>query len=81
MKKSKILCGILALAFIFSGCSTGLKEPSATTLETSEITAESTETEATAASSETAKAPEPFKFNPHVDTNLISEVFKDEWWE
>ena len=81
MKKSKILCGILALAFIFSGCSTVLKAPAATTLETSEITAESTETEATAASSETAKAPEPFKFNPHVHTNLISEVFKDEWWE
>ena len=81
MKKSTILCALLALTFIFSGCSTGLKAPSATTLETSEITTESIETGATAAPSETTKASEPFKFNPHVHTNLISEFFKDEWWE
>lgn len=81
MKNSKILCALLALTFIFSGCSTGVKAPAATTLETSEITDETTETDAASASSETTQAPEPFKFNPHIHTSLISEVFKDEWWD
>ena len=77
MKKAKIICGMLALAFVFSGCSTGINETPATSETTSDITVAVTTTVAT----ETTEAAEPFKFNPHVHSNLISEVFKDEWWD
>ena len=77
MKKAKILCGMLALAFVFSGCSAGINETPATSETTSDITVDVTTTVAT----ETTEAAEPFKFNPHVHTNLISDACKEEWWD
>ena len=81
MKKAKLLSGVLALTFILSGCSTGIKDTPAQTSDAPEVTTESTATETTTASSETTKETEPFVFNPHVHSNLISEVCKDEWWD
>lgn len=81
MKKAKLLSGVLALTFILSGCSTGIKDTPALTSDAPEVTTESTATETTTASSETTKETEPFVFNPHVHSNLISEVCKDEWWD
>ena len=81
MKKTNILCGILALTFLFAGCSAGAAKNDTNDTTASEAVSESTETEASTTAAETTKEAEPFKFNPHVHTNLISEYFKDEWWE
>ena len=81
MKKTNILCCLLALIICISGCSVGAAKPDASDTSASEVTSESVETEVSTTVTETTKEAEPFKFNPHVHTNLISEVFKDEWWE
>ena len=81
MKKTNILCGILALTILFAGCSAGAAKTDANDTTASEAVSESTETEASTTAAETTKEAEPFKFNPHVHTNLISEYFKDERWE
>jgi len=81
MKKTNILCGLLALTFLFSGCNTGAAMTERAVTEASDMTAEITETEASTTAAETTKDAEPFKFNPHIHTALISEVFKEEWWD
>ena len=81
MKKTNILCGILALTFLFAGCSAGAAKTDANDTTASEAVSESTETEASTTAAETTKEAEPFKFNPHIHTALISEVFKEEWWD
>ena len=81
MKETNILCGILALTFLFTGCSAGAAKTDANDTTASEAVSESTETEASTTAAETTKEAELFKFNPHIHTALISEVFKEEWWD
>jgi len=78
MKIIKIYCVLSALAILISGCSTKMQAADVPASETSGYIAESSETEITTASA--AKETEPFKYNPHLHTSLISEVFREEWW-
>ena len=80
MLKKRFLSALLAVALLASGCNS-VKPEAATAGESTEaITETTTETEAPA-TSETTKAPEPVKFNPHVHTSLLSEYVTEDMWQ
>lgn len=78
------ICILLAFVFMVSACSVAQLEET-TTVSVSQTTEETT-TEVTTTTTETTpeptKAPEPFKFNPHVHSDILSDEFcTEEWWE
>ncbi|MCR4669798.1 MAG: transglutaminase-like domain-containing protein [Saccharofermentans sp.] len=84
MNKKRLSASIVIFALLLSGCSgkgpESISDTSAeVTTETSETFETSTVTETT--TSETTKKIEPMKFNPHVHTDLMSEVVTDDMWE
>ncbi len=76
MAKRRILAAFLALTLSVSGCSSAKIQDTSNAAETS-AAVETTASETTA---ETTKAPEPFKFNPHVRTKLFDECVNDDMW-
>lgn len=82
MAKKKVIAAVLALTVLASGCSnlkraaetSGMGEAFETTVETSAV--ETTEETTT----ETTKAPEPYTFNRHVHTELLSVYVTENMW-
>ena len=77
MRMRQIICAVLVSVMFLTGCS------SADVMETTETTvASASETsDKTEESSSVTTEPPRFEFNPHVHTDLIPEVCKDEYWE
>ncbi len=90
----KALCIILAGILLSTGCNlvkteesksttpvTNRAETTVSSETTTETTTEATTTESTTEATTTA-APEPFEFNPHIHSDMLSkECVKDEWWD
>ena len=71
----RILSVLLISAFILTGCSTAPTETSA------EVTGSTGVTEVTAPSATEATKPSKYEFNPHVHTDLLSEICTEEHWQ
>ena len=82
MKKRKIVSALMAFVLLVSGCSSGAVSYAEITTGTgmaSETEITESETETTAATETTVTA-EPFVFNPHIHSDLLSELVLDDMW-
>lgn len=82
MKHLKYISAFIAFILVLSGCSINDYTSSSSGDIPSGSSSEAIVIDVTeATSSETTKAPEPFKFNPHLHTNLLSEYVTEDMWE
>lgn len=78
MIKEKVLCAVLGLALVLTGCSSGTGDNGYVETDPETVTSVVTQDELQA--EETTAEPEKYTFNPHVHCGLISGVCTEEHW-
>ena len=77
MKNKRILCLVLAVSFLISGCNKGKTEAT----DISGVAGQTAASDITTSSQTETTASEPFEFNPHVYSGKIAERIPQDYWD
>ena len=80
MKNKRILCLVLAVSFLISGCNKGKTEATDKT-DISGVAGQTAASDITTSSQTETTASEPFEFNPHVYSGKIAERIPQDYWD
>ena len=77
MKNKRVLCLVLAVSFLISGCNKGKTEAT----DISGVAGQTAASDITTSSQTETTASEPFEFNPHVYSGKIAERIPQDYWD
>ena len=77
MKNKRVLCLVLAVSFLISGCNKGKTEAT----DISGVAGQTAASDITTSSQIETTASEPFEFNPHVYSGKIAERIPQDYWD
>lgn len=77
MKYKRVLCLVLAVSFLISGCNKGKTEAT----DISGVAGQTAASDITTSSQTETTASEPFEFNPHVYSGKIAERIPQDYWD
>ena len=77
MKNKRVLCLVLAVSFLISGCNKGKTEAT----DISGVAGQTAASDLTTSSQTETTASEPFEFNPHVYSGKIAERIPQDYWD
>ena len=80
MKNKRVLCLVLAVSFLISGCNKGKTEATDKT-DISGVAGQTAASDLTTSSQTETTASEPFEFNPHVYSGKIAERIPQDYWD
>ena len=80
MKNKRVLCIVLAVSFLISGCNKGKTEATDKT-DISGVAGQTAASDITTSSQTETTASEPFEFNPHVYSGKIAERIPQDYWD
>ena len=80
MKNKRVLCLVLAVSFLISGCNKGKTEATDKT-DISGVAGQTAASDITTSSQTETTASEPFEFNPHVYSGKIAERIPQDYWD
>lgn len=80
MKYKSVLCLVLAVSFLISGCNKGKTEATDKT-DISGVAGQTAASDITTSSQTETTASEPFEFNPHVYSGKIAERIPQDYWD
>lgn len=80
MKNKRVLCLVLAVSFLISGCNKGKTEATDKT-DISGVAGQTAASDITTSSQTGTTASEPFEFNPHVYSGKIAERIPQDYWD
>ena len=80
MKNKRVLCLVLAVSFLISGCNKGKTEATDKT-NISGVAGQTAASDITTSSQTETTASEPFEFNPHVYSGKIAERIPQDYWD
>ena len=80
MKNKRVLCLVLAAAFLLTGCNVGKAETTEQTV-LSGVAGQTATSDVTETSVTETTASEPFEFNPHVYSGKIAERVPQDYWD
>ena len=80
MKYKRVLCLVLAVSFLISGCNKGKTEATDKT-DISGVAGQTAASDITTSSQTETTASEPFEFNPHVYSGKIAERIPQDYWD
>ena len=80
MKNKRVLCLVLAVSFLISGCNKGKTEATDKT-DISGVAGQTAASDIITSSQTETTASEPFEFNPHVYSGKIAERIPQDYWD
>ena len=80
MKNKRVLCLVLAVSFLISGCNKGKTEATDKT-DIRGVAGQTAASDITTSSQTETTASEPFEFNPHVYSGKIAERIPQDYWD